>query len=351
MTTLLPPTKQNIEQCAYFLGSGKLVSFPTETVYGLGANGFDQNAVENVYTVKRRPFSDPLILHFSTIEKVLPHVIMDKFQQSCFFSLAQNFWPGPLTIVLPKSRKTPDYITGGSSFVGVRIPNHPIALELLSFCMFPVAAPSANLFNHISPSTYQHVYDDFPEENNLYILESQFDQMVRVGIESTIVKIENDHLSILRLGFIGLQQIKESLTKVFPNIKINYKEKILKESQTPESSGQFLTHYSPFCETFLYQNINSIPNNKNNISLNEIALIDFGKKVFLGKNLYLFYKDLSPSGNFLEASRNLFSYLREAEKQKDVKCILIPDFRYEKNEVAQAIQDRMFRAASGKLFE
>ncbi len=146
----------NLEKAAEFISNGKLVAFPTETVYGLGANALDPFAVAKIFELKERPAFDPLIVHISSIEKAdrLADTTNDKFYQ-----LAEKFWPGPLTIVLPKRKIIPDIVTSGLPTVGLRMPDHKIALELIKQSGCPIAAPSANKFGRISPTSAEHVMD------------------------------------------------------------------------------------------------------------------------------------------------------------------------------------------------
>lgn len=153
----LHPDMQQIEHAAELLLHGQLVVFPTETVYGLGANALNTQAVEQIFTAKARPFSDPLIVHIAD-EEALESLVATIPTSARL--LAQAFWPGPLTMILPASERIPRLVTSGLPNVAVRIPNHPIARALICTARIPVAAPSANRFMHVSPTTAQHVYAD-----------------------------------------------------------------------------------------------------------------------------------------------------------------------------------------------
>lgn len=187
--------KNAIEQ----LLSGRLVAFPTETVYGLGADATNPDAIRKVFRLKKRPKSHPLILHVSTIEQAMQYAHFS----SAALELAEKYWPGPLTLILQKTDATPNEVTGNKNTVGVRIPNHPIALKLLFALNRPIAAPSANPFGTISPTTAQHVEKYFGDK--IMIIDGG---PCQIGIESTIVDL-SDLPAILRPGKIGFAQIEE----------------------------------------------------------------------------------------------------------------------------------------------
>ena len=190
----------NISEAALKLRAGELVAFPTETVYGLGANALDADAVAKIFELKGRPRTTPLIVHVSSIE--MAREIVTEWPPLAQ-QLAERWWPGPLTLVLPKSPAVPDLVTAGLPTVGVRIPDHPIALELIRAAGVPVAAPSANLFTGLSPTTAAHVREAFGDQ--VGVLEGG---PSRVGIESTVVSIEDGKLKLLRPGMISLGELE-----------------------------------------------------------------------------------------------------------------------------------------------
>ncbi|MFO8021923.1 MAG: L-threonylcarbamoyladenylate synthase, partial [Perlabentimonas sp.] len=171
----------NLEIAAKYIQEGNLVAFPTETVYGLGANALNPLAVAKIFELKERPSFDPLIIHIANLHQLEKLVLT---QDERVYKLAEKFWPGPLTMVLPKSNIVPDIVTSGLSTVGIRMPNNDIALELISKSGCPVAAPSANKFGRISPTTPAHVKKQLPNVD--YILDGD---KTTVGIESTIIKL------------------------------------------------------------------------------------------------------------------------------------------------------------------
>jgi L-threonylcarbamoyladenylate synthase len=187
----------SVERAAALIRAGKLVAFPTETVYGLGANAFDRAAVERIFTAKGRPHTSPLIVHVDSIE-------MARSLAACWppaaETLARRYWPGPLTLVVPKRPEIPDIVTAGLPTVGLRMPAHPLALELIRAAGVPIAGPSANRFTELSPTTAGHV----PESLADYVLDGG---PARVGIESTVLSLVDAPL-LLRPGVIALPEIE-----------------------------------------------------------------------------------------------------------------------------------------------
>jgi L-threonylcarbamoyladenylate synthase len=192
----------SIKEAAARIRSGGLVAFPTETVYGLGANALDAAAVQKIYELKGRPAASPLIVHVASIE--MAQQIVAEWPPLAE-SLARRWWPGPLTLVLPKKPVIPDIVTAGLPTVGVRMPNHPMALELIRESGVPIAAPSANKFMELSPTTAEHVRAAFGE--SIDILDGG---PAQVGIESTVLAIENGELKLLRPGMISLGELEGS---------------------------------------------------------------------------------------------------------------------------------------------
>jgi L-threonylcarbamoyladenylate synthase len=220
-------TKDEILLAASYIREGKLVAFPTETVYGLGANALDPKAVVKIFEMKERPAFDPLIVHIAGIEDLKP-LINDDDER--IYYLAKRFWPGPLTLVLQRSSLIPDIVTSGLPTVGIRMPNNPIALELIKAAGRPIAAPSANKFGMVSPTTAQHVEKQLKSVD--YILDGG---PTTVGIESTIIQLNSKGFNILRNGVI----VREELEQVMP---YHQEEGIGAEIIAP---GMVKSHYSP----------------------------------------------------------------------------------------------------------
>jgi len=173
---MLAEIGQNIDKSIQILQSDGLVAIPTETVYGLAANGFNQTAVAKIFEAKNRPFFDPLILHVSN-QKTLEKIVLNIPENAQ--KLMHYFWPGPLTFVLPKSLNVPDLVTSGHNTVAVRMPNHPVTLSLLDQLDFPLAAPSANPFGYVSPTTSKHVFDQLGKKNSLHFRRRQLQSWFR----------------------------------------------------------------------------------------------------------------------------------------------------------------------------
>ena len=194
--------QQALDTAAEILRSGGLVAFPTETVYGLGANALDQAAVERIFAAKQRPAWDPVIVHIANGDAMLGDLVESLPEAAR--QLMSSFWPGPLTLLLPRSGRVPDAVTAGRPLVGVRMPAHPVALELIGRAGVPIAAPSANRFGHISPTTAGHVLDD---------LDGRIDAVLdagptRHGVESTVLDPCRDPMVIYRPGAVTAEQIR-----------------------------------------------------------------------------------------------------------------------------------------------
>jgi L-threonylcarbamoyladenylate synthase len=223
------PTRAEIERAAQVLQSGGLVAFPTETVYGLGANALDAAAVRKIYAAKGRPSTSPLIVHVASVE--MAKTVVAEWPETAA-RLARKFWPGPLTLVLPKLPLVPDEVTAGLATVGVRVPAHPLALALIEAAGVPLAAPSANLFSHISPTRAEHVRRGLGKAVEI-ILDGGATQ---IGIESTVLSLVRGHAELLRPGMITRPQIEEQIGPIALHQP---------EEGAHSSPGQHPKHYSP----------------------------------------------------------------------------------------------------------
>jgi L-threonylcarbamoyladenylate synthase len=241
VTQVVKPDAPGLQRAADVLRRGGLVAFPTETVYGLGAHALDRDAVRRVFHAKGRPAADPLIVHVASVDDLAPLVsaVPDVVRR-----LAARFWPGPLTLVLPRSPAVPDEVTAGLDTVAVRVPAHPVARALIAAAAIPVAAPSANLFSRPSPTRAEHVLQD---------LEGRIDLLVDggatpVGLESTVLALSADAPTILRPGAVTIEMLRELL----PDVRMR--------DGTPPSAGEALPspgllakHYSPRAPLTLYE--------------------------------------------------------------------------------------------------
>jgi L-threonylcarbamoyladenylate synthase len=309
---------KDILKAAQLLEQGKLVAIPTETVYGLAANALDTTAVAGIFRAKNRPAFDPLIIHTHSIEKVKEYVSVFPSELE---KLAKAFWPGPLTLLLPKKNNVPDLVTSGLNNVAVRIPNHKLTLELLKQLKFPLAAPSANPFGYISPTKPEHVNKQLGDEVD-YILDGG---SCIVGIESTIVGMEQAKICVYRLGGLTIEEIKKIVGKV--ELKIN-------SSGDPTAPGQLKSHYSPV-KKLLIGNVDELLKQHPNA-----GVLSFGEKTY---NVYTF--NLSDKADLTEAAANLFEGLRALDESKVE--VIITDYLPSIG-LGIAINDRLTRAAAGK---
>jgi len=237
--------KEGISEAAEILKGGGLVAFPTETVYGLGGNGLDKEAAKKIYAAKGRPSDNPLILHVSSIEEVYPLVkaLPEKAKK-----LMEAFWPGPLTLVLPKSDLVPKESTGGLETVALRSPENALTLSLIRACGFPIAGPSANLSGRPSPTEASHVFEDLGGRIE-GILE---DGAVGIGVESTIVDLSEDCPTLLRPGAITIEDLEELLGEKVA-IDPTLLGKSMAEGFTPKAPGMKYRHYAPKAEMILFK--------------------------------------------------------------------------------------------------
>ncbi|MFO7583337.1 MAG: L-threonylcarbamoyladenylate synthase [Anaerolineales bacterium] len=239
MTLLLPATPENIDQAAETIKNGGLVAFPTETVYGLGANALDVDAVTRIFTAKGRPTADPLIVHLSEVGQV---GLVAAFVSETAQTLMQAFWPGALTLVMPKRPEVPDLVTSELDTVAVRIPDHPVALALIQAAGLPVAAPSANRFGRTSPTTAQHVWRDLQGRVDI-ILDGG---ATTIGVESTVLDVATTPARILRPGGVTREMLESVIGAV----------EVLGQRRKPEkglpSPGLLEKHYAPQAEMVLF---------------------------------------------------------------------------------------------------
>ncbi|MBC7425675.1 MAG: threonylcarbamoyl-AMP synthase [Bacteroidia bacterium] len=310
----------DIIKAAHILSSGDIVAIPTETVYGLAGNALNSDAVLKIFKAKNRPHFDPLIVHYSSFDSISAQINgIGKQAQK----LAEVFWPGPLTMLLPKPDNIPSLVTSGSDLVAVRVPNHPLTLQLLANLDFPLAAPSANPFGYVSPTSAVHVNlqlgDKIP-----YILDGGD---CAVGLESTIISFENGNPVILRLGGLKTEEIEEVLGE-----KVSFNTL---QHSNPKAPGQLDKHYATGAKMILTDDIESeilkYPG-KN------IELLLFGNQI---SDKYSNI-NLSKNGNIDEAAKNLFSSMRilDARNPDIIIAMKVPE-----TGLGKAINDRLFRAS------
>jgi len=307
-----------IKTARELLLQNEVVAIPTETVYGLAGNALSEIAVSKIFEAKNRPHFDPLIVHVSEVSEVSNYV--EEIPELAF-RLMEYFWPGALTILLPKKSCIPDLTTSGLKEVGIRIPNHPLTLELLKSLPFPLAAPSANPFGYISPTSAQHVANQLGEKIP-YILNGG---NCSVGIESTVLRVQHNEIEILRLGGISV----EDLQPFTSNIHIQQHS-----SSSPAAPGMLTSHYAPRKPVF----VGNIPSLLHDFASQKIGVLSF-KEDFQMESQRI----LSRTGNFAEAASNLFAYLRELD-QMNIDVILA-EFLPNEN-LGRAINDKLKRASA-----
>ena len=313
-------TEEALNQAAECLQHGGLVAFPTETVYGLGANALDPIAVAKIFEAKERPTFDPLIVHIASLSQL--DDLYAKPINPLVYELARHFWPGPLTIVHQKSDLVPGLVTSGLDSVAVRMPSHPVALKLLRMAGVPVAAPSANKFGQLSPTSYKHVEK---QAMPIDFLVAGDDVAGAVGIESTVVSVDNDVCSILRPGVITAADLQ----KAIPGLIVNVPGKNVKLT----SPGLLNSHYSPLKPLyFVTSDRTELPANSGIIVHSATANVFNANRVIRTSN----------NSNLLEVAANLFASLHQMEDDDEVEQIFIE--RLEEKGIGFAIMDRLKKA-------
>ncbi|MFM1912912.1 MAG: hypothetical protein RIR51_750 [Bacteroidota bacterium] len=310
----------NINKAVNILENEDLVAIPTETVYGLAGNIYSEKAIRKIFEVKQRPLFNPLIVHLHSIEQ-LEDIILEFPEKAQL--LAQAFWPGPLTLLLKKKNTVPDLITAGKDTVAVRIPNHPVTLELLKNLPFPLAAPSANPFNRISPTKAIHVENYFKDSIKM-VLEGGD---CKNGLESTIIGFENNQPLLYRLGAISIEEIEA----VIGEIQLKNKEE-----NAPDAPGMLAKHYSPKTKTYLTDDIEGFLVNH---SGKNIGILSFSRN-FLGPSIQK-TEILSQKEDLKEAAANLYAALHNLD-QLNLDLILVQ--RFPDIDLGKSINDRLERA-------
>jgi len=310
-----------IQQAAEIIKRGGIVAFPTETVYGLGADAFNPLAVARIFEVKRRPYFDPLIVHVASPADVKKLV---KGIPSNAIKLIKSFWPGPLTVVLLKGEDFPDIVTAGLPTVAIRMPSHPMALSLIKESNCPIAAPSANPFGYLSPTTADHVREQLDDQVDL-ILDGG---PCPIGVESTIISFLEERPRLLRPGGVSLEEIESIIGKV---------EISPIENDIPSAPGMLPKHYAPRTPIVLDWD-------KKNLDLLEDKKIGF--LAFQEPKRYLKFHSievLSKQGDIREAAANLFAAIRRLDAM-DLDLILAEPIS--EIGLGRAIMDRLRRAST-----
>lgn len=305
------------------LQNNDIVGMPTETVYGLAGNAYSKDAVQKIFTLKNRLYYNPLIVHIKSVDYLQQ---VAKNIPALALQLADAFWPGPLTLVLEKQDHIPDIVTGGKNTVGVRIPNHPIALELLEALDFPLAAPSANPFGSISPTTAKHVADYFRDTLAIILEGGSCDK----GIESTIIGFENGAPILYRQGSTKVEDIE----KITDTLKM----RVHGSHETVVAPGMLSKHYAPNTKTVLTGNVLAEIEKHLGKSIGVLQL-----KLTILPDFIVAIETLSQTGDMEEAAKNLYAAMHRLDHQN---LDLIIAEKMPAHGMGSAINDKLERAAT-----
>jgi L-threonylcarbamoyladenylate synthase len=315
---------EEILKAATLLKQGKVVAIPTETVYGLAANAFDENAVKQIFEIKQRPLFNPLIVHIKSID-YLENIISSIPPKAMI--LAKHFWPGALTLVLPKKEIIPNVVTAGKDTVGIRVPSHPTALELLNLLDFPLAAPSANPFGYISPTIAAHVQNQLGAKIP-FILDGGNCQK---GIESTIIGFENNEPILYRVGAISKEEIENCIGKI---------DSKTKAAASPEAPGMLSKHYSPRTPFMVSETIIADIEKYQKQSVGFIVFSDF--KIEPSEKLL----QLSKIADLEEAAQNLYAAMHQLDA---AGFELIIAEKFPEIGLGISLNDRLYRAQEAEF--
>ena len=310
----------NISEATTALVNNEIIAMPTETVYGLAGNAYSVAAVQKIFTLKKRPSNNPLIVHIKSVQ-YLNNVANDI--PLAAYKLASAFWPGSLTLVLKKQLHIPDIVTAGKTTVAVRVPNHPVALALLESLSFPLAAPSANPFGCISPTTAEHVHTYFGNDLPIILQGGSCEN----GVESTIIGFDNEQPILYRHGAISVEDIEAVVGKIIVNTNNN---------SNPVAPGMLSRHYAPSTPTYLTENVSEMIQSTSN---KKIGVLVFKNKI---TNESITHQEiLSITGNTKEATKNLYAALHRLDNS-DAEIIIAE--KMPAVGLGKTINDRLQRA-------
>jgi L-threonylcarbamoyladenylate synthase len=310
-----------ISEACKILNNGGVVGMPTETVYGLAASIDNSHGIENIFKTKERPFFDPLIVHVNSIQQARAQA--SQWYPICDI-LAESFWPGPMTLILPKADHISSMITSGLDTVGIRMPSHSIASELIEQLGKPVAAPSANKFKKTSPTTAAHVQSEFPE---IMVLDGG---QCEIGIESTVLGVEEDKIKIYRPGMLTKSILESILRKHNLDIKIEYTE-------SPVAPGHLKHHYMPNLPIItLWGSANY---------LDEAIITEIPEGILKNLNTWVLPTDANL------AARNLYQKFRELDTKQATAIVLVLDKKLKEKEEWLGILNRIKKATTFFLTE
>ena len=334
-TLILKPTKENIEKAAKIIRDGGLVAFPTETVYGLGADAMNADAVGRIYEAKGRPSDNPMIVHISRASDIGQ---LTRMLSPQIVEIIDNFWPGPLTIVVKKRPEVPDRTTGGLDTVAVRLPDNEIAQALISASCCPIAAPSANLSGGPSPTRAKDVIADMMGRVDAIIEGDD----CRVGIESTVLDLSGDVPTILRPGIITAETIEAalgrevkydaSLTDAAKHVQLDPADGVAESDFQPKSPGMKYKHYAPKAEMLI------VEGERSKVKAEIERLKTMNEKLDNSVGVILFEEKA-----FLEAAHDFFAKLRDLDSE-GVDMILAGALS-DSDGVGFAVMNRMLKSA------
>jgi L-threonylcarbamoyladenylate synthase len=310
----------DIDQAKQALENNDIISIPTETVYGLAGNAYSEKAIEKIFNLKKRPFFNPLIVHIKSsaflinVARDIPSIALD---------LANEFWPGPLTLVLKKKSIIPDIVTAGKDTVAIRVPNHPLTLNLLEQLEFPLAAPSANPFGSISPTSAVHVYNYFEDRLDIILDGGECEK----GIESTIIGFENNQAIVYRLGSLSIESIENKVGNVLAETR---------NETAPKAPGMLSRHYAPSTDTYLTSEVEKLVQSNPN---KKIGLLLFQNR--LENSIVEHQEILSSSGNLNEAAKQLYAAMHRLDK---LNLDLIIAEKFPDTGLGKTINDKLQRA-------
>lgn len=346
----------SLEACGERIRQGKLVAFPTETVYGLGADATNEKAVLGIFEAKGRPLTDPVIVHIADYG-LFDKIVVDGPEKELIRYLGSQLWPGPLTMIGPCNTDfIPSMVGSNTGTVGVRWPKNITAQQLILATQRPIAAPSANRFMHVSPTKPDHVFYDLYDKD-IVILDGE---QTSFGVESSVLRIMQTPEGklegvLLRSGTLELTDIKAALEKneeySSVEVKVKKKTECVEEDQESVAPGQLLKHYSPNIDCLLVEKSTLAENSS--IDLSHTGIIDVGAQLVSFKEQSLHYVDLSVLNNHKESLTNLYLALRECEVIKGVNRILVlyQEEGYEDGSFGYTLFDKIYRSAAGKRLE
>ena len=317
---VLKATFDNIKKAAHIIKQGGIVVFPTETVYGLGADAFNPQAVAKIFEVKERPRFDPLIVHINSLKWL---DILCSNVNDIVLNLARKFWPGPLTLVLPKKRGVPDIVTAGLSTVAIRMPDSKVALSLIEEAGTPIAAPSANKFGRLSSTCVEHVIKQFSSGIDIILDGGR----CKIGVESTIVEVEENKIRVLRCGGLSLEEIAKVVNMSFVEIDTGIDEKL-------KSPGRLARHYAPSTKLVIVKDFNFKP------EAGRVGVLLFKLREIPFSTVHV--EILSKNGNLVEAAARLFESLHRLDEMglDIIYAEAVPEVG-----LGRAIMERLYKAS------